>query len=102
MNANESAKIIDCDDWLEWDQWTATNKASSDNLEVQKRAHYRLGLLQFDNVSVSLSHFKQVEGLDPDFCKEQVTLRIAELLFKMEDIDNAIYRLAKVEGYMQT
>lgn len=43
----------------------------------------------------------RVSEIDEDFCREQVSLRIAELLFNMGDIDNAIYRLAKVEGHMQ-
>ena len=40
----------------------------------------------------------RVSEIDEDFCREQVSLRIAELLFNSGDIDNAIYRLARVEG----
>ena len=37
---------IDYDGWLKWDEAKAQQMIASQDIEAQKRAHYRLGLIQ--------------------------------------------------------
>lgn len=47
-----------------------------------------------------MSNFEKVSKIDSEFCKHQVTLRIAEILYQQDKIDEAQARLAKIEGQM--
>ncbi len=74
---------------------------ASEDPEVQKRAHYRLGLIQSENTNLldsAMSNFEKVSEIDAEFCKHQVSLRIAEILYQQDKIDEAQARLAKIEG----
>ena len=63
----------------------------ADEPEARKRAHYRLGLIDWSRgfLETSLSHFNKVVELDANFYKQQVNLRIAEIHYKLDDIEEA-------------
>ena len=48
--------------------------------------------------NTSLSHFADVAELDPSFYKVQVNMRMAELLYRQGDYDEAMYKLALIES----
>ena len=74
----------------------------SEDPEARKRAHYRLGLIDWSRgfLDTSLSHFNRVVELDPNFYKQQVNLRIAEIHYKLDDIEEAQRTLARLEPVM--
>ena len=45
-----------------------------------------------------MKHFYRVTELDDNFCKQQVNLRIAEVCYKLNNIDESFRTMAKVEG----
>ena len=59
------------DDWLTWTKEQAEEMAKKDDIEAQKRANYRLGLImQVDNnLQECLDYYQKVMKLDPEFCK---------------------------------
>ena len=71
--------------------------------EAQKRAHYRLGLIkqQKGQLESCLNHLYQVSEIDPDFYKQQVNLRIAEICYKLNNIDESFRSMAKVEDELR-
>jgi len=94
---------MEYDGWLRWDETKATQMSASDEPESQKRAHYRLGLIkqQKGDLQGCLTHFYTVTELDPEFCKQQVNLRIAEICYKLNNIDESFRTMAKVEGQLR-
>lgn len=72
---------------------------SSDDPEARKRAHYRLGLIeqQKNNLQSSLQHLYNVTEIDPDFLKLQVNLRIAEICYKLNNIEDSFKSMARLE-----
>ena len=70
-----------------------------ESAEVQKRAHYRLGVINQADESwaPSLVNYNKVIGIDPEFFKSQVSLRAAEVNYKLGDVDAAIKTLVQVE-----
>lgn len=72
--------------------------------EVQVRAHYRLGVINQSEESwaPSLVNLNKVVGLDPEFYRSQVNLRIAEVNYKLGDVDAAIKTLVLVEPYLRS
>lgn len=63
--------------------------ASSEDPEALKRAHYRLGLIGQSNgqFNKSLQSYQRVTEIDPEFCKQQVNLRIAEVCYKLNNTE---------------
>ena len=88
------------DDWLTWTKDQAETMAKKDDVEAQKRANYRLGLImQVENkLQECLDYYQKVIALDPEFCKSQVALRIGEVEYKLNNIDKAFEVLAIAEG----
>ena len=44
-----------------------------------------------------MKHFEKVTELDPSFCKSQVALRIAEVQYKLNDIEATFKVLDRIE-----
>ena len=57
--------------WQQWDKAKAEEMAKKASHEVQKRAHYRLGVISQaeESWAPSLVNFNKVIGLDPEFFK---------------------------------
>lgn len=48
-----------------------------------------------------MRHFEKVVALDPEFYKNQVNLRMAEISYLLDQTDEAIFTLAKIEGQIR-
>ena len=96
---SEKPSSSDYDAWLTWTRPQAAEMVQADAAEAQKRAHYRLAVLDQAEESWApcLTHLNKVVELDPDFCKSQVALRIAEASYKLGDVDAAFKSMAQAE-----
>lgn len=48
-----------------------------------------------------MGHFLKVIEIDPQFCKAQVHLRLAEVSYKLNNTDEAFKQMAKVENELK-
>lgn len=97
---DDEAGKLDFDGWLGWDENYALDMTDADDPDAQKRAHYRLGLIEWTRgqLDISLSHFSRVVKLDPSFYRHQVNLRIAEIHYKLDDMEEALRTLRGLQN----
>ena len=60
--------------------------------EGRTRGYYRLGQIdqQLGLFQESLEHFTMVRELDPTFCADIVNLRIAEVHYKLDQVEESL------------
>ena len=77
--------------WVSWTRSQANKHLNSTDPEERIRAIYRIGQIEQDegNNEASLVFFKQVRQKNADFCADIVSLRIAEVSYKLNLIDQA-------------